>query len=471
MYKQEKFTSTDIIKGAIAIGTISSIAFIGLRYKICRPEQIMIKTGLGIKEMFICKKGIRWPLQDTFMVNMTPKTFSFNLHNMSNEKVEFRLPVTFTVGPIHYNNDEEGFKNYANYINGMEDDEFYKTLLGMVEGEMRILTASMTVDEIFSNKKKFQEDVVDKIGIDLNKLGIRIVNANIQEMADYNEENKFFEYRRQRAIQTANYDAQKDVAEARKKGEIGMETQDSERRIKIAQLDKEAVYAENLRRAEIALSEAELAEAKAISKKRTDIANIEAKIGAEERKVELEKELYVKTQLQEIEKQRSINFVTAKVFAESLIVESEGKANSFIIESESKANSMKLLAEASLYQKQKEAEGIKAVYEAQARGLNELLKSTDNNPELTQFYLALDKNLYPQLAKYGADAVQNMKPNIRIWNTGSDPNDPTIPITKLVQSLNPLMHGMKEEGGMIFPDWLPKIGDDKTLKIIKNNQK
>ena len=462
MLKNDTLTTGDIVKGGFVVGSAAALAFIGLRYKICKPEQIMVRTGLGIKEMLISKKGIQWPLQEAFMINMTPKTFSFNLHNMSHEKVEFKLPVTFTVGPIHYNNDEDGFKKYANYINGMSDNEFYDTLLGMVEGEMRILTASMTVDEMFSNKKKFQEEVVDKIGIDLDKLGIKIVNANIQEMADYNEENKFFEYRRQRAIQTANYDAQKDVAEARKKGEIGMETQDAERRIKIAQLDKEAVYAENLRRAEIAASEAELAEAKALSKKRTDIANVEAKIAAQERQVELERELFIKTKEQETERQRSASFVTAKVHAESLVIESEGQAKS-----------MELLADANFYQKQKEADGIKAVYEAQADGLNKLLTSAGNDPSLAQFYLALDKNLYPELAKYGADAVKGMKPEFRIWNTGSgsDSSDPTIPITKLVQSLSPLMQGMKDQGNLVFPSWLTNVGTGKDIVSTDNTTK
>ena len=109
----------DVVKGGLAIGTVGALAFVGLRYKVCRPEQVMIRTGLGIKEMLISKKGVQWPLQKVFMVDMMPKTFSFNLQNMSQEKVEFKLPVTFTVGPVHSSIDEEGFKRYANYINGM----------------------------------------------------------------------------------------------------------------------------------------------------------------------------------------------------------------------------------------------------------------------------------------------------------------------------------------------------------------
>ena len=462
MSHDDQTTMGDIAKGTFAIGAIGALAFVGLRYKVCRPEQVMIRTGLGIKEMSISKKGIQWPLQKVFMIDMMPKTFSFNLQNMSQEKVEFKLPVTFTISPIHSSNDEEGFKRYANYINGMDDHEFADTLGGMIEGEMRILTASMTVDEMFSNKEKFQEDVVDKISVDLNKLGIRIVNANIKEMADLDDKNKFFEYRKQRAIQTANYEAQKDVSRAQKEGEIGVATQEAERKTEVARLHKEYINAENLRKAEIALSQADLAEAEALSTKRTDIANVEAKVAAQERQVELEKQLFIKTQEQELEKQRSEQFIKAKVTAESLITESEGQSQS-----------TKLIADAEFYKKQKEADGIYAIYEAQANGLNKLLESSGNNPDLAKFQLAIDKNLFPELARHGADAVKGMNPEIKIWNTGSgsDSNDPSVPITKLVQSLSPLMQGMKDQGGMIFPSWLPHVSNNvetSTNDAIKN---
>lgn len=441
------YNTEDIVFNGLALGTICSVAFIGSRYRVCKPEQMMIRTGLGIKDMLISKKGIQWPLQKYFMTNMTPTTHSFNLHNMSNEKVEFKLPVIFTICPIHPSYDKEGFERYVRYMNDVDDDAFHDTLAGMIDGKMRMLTASMTIDEMFSGKEEFQKQVVDKIGVDLSKIGINILNANIKEMSDYDEKNKFFEYRKQRAIETANNHAKKDVAQAQKEGEIGMKKQETEKRIKVAELDKNSIQAENQRLGEIAKSKAELAEAEALSKKRTDIANVQAKVAAQKRQAELKKELYIKTQEQEIEKKRAKYRVKATVEAEALIVESKGKAKS-----------MQLIADADFYKKQKEADGIYAVYKAQADGLNKIIEFVNKNSALVQFHMALEKDLYPTISKHGADAVKDIKPYIKVWNTGSDPENPFTPIIKGVQSMNPLIYGITRQGNMTIPNWMHQVG-------------
>lgn len=116
--------------------------------------------------------------------------------------------MVFTVGPIDPRDDMEHFKNYARMMQGMTAEEVRHTISGMIEGETRGLTASMTIEEMFSNKEIFRTRVVDKISEDLKKIGMRIFNANIKEMSDYDEHNKYFEYRKKRAIETANYEAQ-----------------------------------------------------------------------------------------------------------------------------------------------------------------------------------------------------------------------------------------------------------------------
>ena len=433
----------------LGFGVASVLGLMAMKFKVCKPEQVMVRTGIGIKDMIISKKGMEWPFQKAFMISMVPRTHSFNLHNMSKEKVEFKLPVTFTTAPVHPTDDHEGFKRYARFMNDVTPQEFQETLGGMIEGEMRVHTATMTIEEMFSSKEVFQESVVEKIGLDLNKIGIRILNANVKEMSDFDDENKFFIYRKQRAIQTA-------VAEAQKKGEVGMKGQETERRIEVAKLDKNSTVAENERKAEIAHSQAQLGEQEAESKKRIDIANVEADMAAKQRKSELEQDLYIRMQEQELERRRAEDLTKAKVGAESMIATSEGEAKS-----------LEIKADAELYREQKKAEGIQAVLEAQAEGLQSILKSTGDNPQLAQFYLALDKDLYPALAKESANAVRDMKPKFTIWNTGSETGDPMQPIIKTVQSLSPLLQGIQEQGGITIPKWMPQFDPEKFEKDDK----
>jgi hypothetical protein len=59
MLNNNTLTAGDIVKGGLVVGGAAALAFVGSRYKVCRPEQIMVRTGLGIKEMLVSKKGIQ----------------------------------------------------------------------------------------------------------------------------------------------------------------------------------------------------------------------------------------------------------------------------------------------------------------------------------------------------------------------------------------------------------------------------
>merc|ERR1712137_1516389 len=162
----------------------------------------------------------------------------------SKEKVEFNLPVVFTIGPISPLENEHGFQTYAQNLNDLSPDEVENIIRGVVEGETRGLTADLTIEELFSSKERFKSDVVTKIESELLKLGLRVLNANIKEMSDYDDENIYFAHRKKRAIETANYDAQVEVSEAKKKGEIGMKEREKDTRVTLSQLESQAVIAE-----------------------------------------------------------------------------------------------------------------------------------------------------------------------------------------------------------------------------------
>ncbi len=431
--------------GVVILGVAGIAGFAATRYKVCRPEEIMVKTGAMIKDIHVTKHGIIWPFQKVSVISMVPKTFNFDLHNMSKEKVEFKLPVTFTTAPIHPDQDSKGFERYSKFMNGVSYDEFTKTLGGMIEGEVRVLTASMTIEELFSNKDKFNKDVVERIGKDLDTIGIRILNANIREMGDYNESNKFFEFRKQRAIQTANYDAQRDVAEAQKSGEVGMKEQDFLKRVEIAKFDREAIVSENTQKIETTNSEALLAVAKAQAFQREETAKIEADVYTKLRQTDLEKQLYIKHQEQEIERMRSVDLTKTKVEAETLLAKTDAEARS-----------IKLLAEAHLYQKQQEATGLRAVYEANAQGIGRMLESANGDSGFVRYHMALNANLYQDLAHQGAEAFKGLNPTVTIWNTGDQKTNPINPVIQMAQGFVPLVEGL-QNAGIKLPDWMPQM--------------
>ena len=444
-----------ILMGTAAVGTTAVAGFgifIACRYKVCKPHQFLVKTGYGIKSMEISKHSMIWPFQRGSIINMNPITYEFDLHNMSKEKVEFKLPVVFTIGPVDPADNMDGFNSYAKMMNDMTNDEVRRTIGGMIEGETRGQTAQLTIEEMFSQKDIFRETVVKKIDVDLKHLGMRILNANIKEMSDYDEHNKYFEYRKKRAIETANYEAQVAVAEAKKTGEVGVQQKEGEIRIEKARIEKEAKLEENERNQAIAISDAELDLVQTNAKKKTSIAIIEADMAAKQKKIELEISVQEKRRLEQTESLKADKLSLAIAEAEA----------------------MERLADAHLYQEQKKAEGIEAIYSAQANGLQNIVTATGNDTHLSQFYLGLISDLYPQLAREGANAVKGLEPKIHVWNTGNgkDNNNIGEPFLKLFQSFAPAIDGIQNQVKM--PDWLPQAKENNTkkqVKIIENNIK
>lgn len=380
---------------------------------------------------------------------MRPRTFEFNLHNMSREKVEFNLPVVFTIGPVSPVDAESErlFKKFAQNISHLALEESQKIIRGVVEGETRGLTANLTIEEMFNSKEKFRTEVVTKIGEDLKEMGLCIYNANIKEMSDYDEHNTYFSYRKQRAIESANYDSQVEVAEAKKMGDVGLKQREKETRMIISKLDSEATMAENERRAEVSNSESKLQEIRAKANQRAETATIEADSAVRLRESELQVLVEQKRQEQILERLRAETLTKTKVQAEQVVLEAEGQAAA-----------IKQIADAKFYEEQKKSEAIQLQLAAHASGLSTLVAAAQGDSSTVKFYLALKEGIYEKLAEQQAKAVAGMQPKISVWNTGANAgdSDPLAPILKTVQSVAPMLDGLHKHTDFKVPEWLLK---------------
>lgn len=435
--------------GLAAVGVLAVY-----RYKICEAHEVLVRTGLGIKDMSVTKQGMQWPLQRFIKISLNPRTYQFNLHNMSKGKVEFKLPVVFTFAPYTPTEDEDAFKRYARLLNDITEEEYINTISAVVEGETRGLTAGLSVEEMFSGKDKFKATVTDRIQEDLNKLGVKIINANIKEMGDYDKDNKYFEYRKQRAIETANYEAQVSVAEAKRMGEVGKKEKETQQRIEIAKLEQEAIIAENLRDQEISKSNAALAVVNAEMTQKSNVADVNSRMEVQKQSAIRERDVDIKRKEQQIENKRASELATASVHAEAIVVDASGRSEA-----------IERLAKAELFKQLREAEGIYKKYEAEANGLQKIMDAGKANPSLAKFYMGMDKDLFEKLADANARAVHGMNPRINIWKTGSDAdkNNPIDPILKTIQSFIPALHGLEQQGKINLPSFLNPKELDKVI--------
>lgn len=112
-----------------------------------------------------------------------------NLQAMTKEKLQFLLPVVFTVGPdvnarganakagaepgrVHTQEDRgDSLMKYAMLLTdtnakGNNTTTFLENIVkGIIEGEVRVLVSSMTMEEIFTEREEFSESNPQRHGL------------------------------------------------------------------------------------------------------------------------------------------------------------------------------------------------------------------------------------------------------------------------------------------------------------------
>lgn len=219
-----------------------------------------------------------------------------------------------------------------------------------MEGETRLQSAQLTIEQIFNDRKAFKDVLIRNVQEELDQFGMYIYNANIKELQD-SEGSEYFAFLRQKKRSEAENKAKVDVAEAQKVGDIGKKERESTTRIQVAQFEADTVLSENLRRQDIEKSRAELEVVKMSAFQKTELARIEAENISKMKEAEMQKEVEHRRISMETEKLRAMEMSKAQVYAEKESKDAEGVASA-----------TRIKAEALLFSKQKEAEGILAIY-------------------------------------------------------------------------------------------------------------
>jgi flotillin len=387
--------------------------------------------------MQIAKQFVQWPFQNVQTINMTPQSFKFAVNAMSREKMEFNFPAVFTIGP---KNDQESLIKYARFLLEQSNKDTDGLIRGIIEGETRTLSANLSIEDIFTGRSAFKVDIVSNVKGQLDQYGLEIYNANIEELKD-SESSNYFRSLAQKIKAEAENKAKVEVAEQNKKGNIGSKEREAETRQRVATVEAETTLVENSRRQEILKSQADLEKTKAEQDFVIRQATIRSEQEAESLRMDLLREVEKKRQEMELEKQRAVELTKTTVSAETAIKEAEGRAQS-----------QRLLAEAALYQKQKEAEGVAALYMAQAEGLQKLVSSFGGDTRALLSYTMLEKGVYEKLAEANAKAIKDMNPKITVWT--HDPSQSMSTIQNLGKGLIPMLDTIENQTGYQLPGWL-----------------
>uniref|UniRef100_R7WEC7 Flotillin-like n=1 Tax=Aegilops tauschii TaxID=37682 RepID=R7WEC7_AEGTA len=391
----------------------------GFVYRIASPSEYLAITGYGVDDVKLAKKAWIAPGQRCARFDISPVNYTFEVQAMSAEKLPFVLPAVFTIGPRA--DDVESLLRYAKLISPHDklSRHVNELVKGVIEGETRVLAASMTMEQIFHGTKSFKQAVFESVQLELNQFGLIIYNANVKQLVDV-PGHEYFSYLGQKTQQEAVNQAKVDVAEARMKGEVGAKERKGMTRQNAAKVDAETkVYT---------------------VKRQGEGSKEEARVTAERKVQQATWELY--------NRQKA---------AEALLFEQERQAEARRAMADAEFFARQREAEAELYAKRKEAEGLAAMGEAQSVYLSSMLGALGGSYGALRDYLMISSGVYQEMARINADAIKGLEPKISVWSNGSasEGGDGAMKeMAGVYRMLPPLLTTVHEQTGMLPPAWM-----------------
>jgi flotillin len=318
----------------------------------------------------------------------------------------------------------------------------------IIIGQLRLTVASLRIEEINQDRERFLESIKNNIEPELHKIGLTLINVNITDITD---ESEYIESIGKKASATAVNQAKVDVAEQEKQGDIGKSLAEKDRRVSVASYNADAVKGENDSKANIAMTNAILAEKEAEAARRSQVAKQNAEA--------------------EIQKARAL--AQTQLLEAEQIVPQEIKKRKIQIDAEAEAMSKVLVAkgeaEAILTIRQAEAEGLLKMLNAKAEGYKQLVEACGDDAKSASTMLLIEK--LEEIVKLQAEAIKNIKiDKITVWDSGAREDGKGSStsnfISQFVKSL-PALHDIAEMAGLELPQYLGKIAEKENLVSVE----
>jgi len=446
----------------LLLGTFLSLLS---RYKKCPSDKILViygkvgRTQGGTSKSAKCIHGgaaFIWPIiQHYEFLNLTPISINVNLTNaLSKQNIRIDVPSRFTVGI----STETGImQNAAERLLGLRQNEIEELAKDIIFGQLRLVVATMDIEEINTDRDKFLAAVSRNVETELKKIGLRLINVNVTDIKD---ESGYIEALGKEAAAKAINDAKKSVAEKTRDGSIGEAVALQDQRIRVAEANAKAVEGEDMAKITVANSEAN---------RREKLAEAERQAIAAERvqTAKAKEESYKAEQLSE--HARAIRDKATK--EADIIVSAEIAKRQAEIAAAAQAEKARLLAkgeaDAAYSKMEAQARGIQEILLKQAEGFGEIVKAAGGNADQAVKLIVADK--LEDLVKVQVEAIKNLKiDKVTVWDSmgGKNGTPATANFLSGMAKSIPPMNELFNMAGMELPSFLGKEkGSDEAPEV------
>lgn len=499
----------------IIIGVVAGILFLFVlivsllaRYKRCPSDHILVVYGKvgsdaeGGRSAKCIHGGAAfiWPIfQDYAFLDLTPLSIEVNLTSaLSRQNIRVDVPSRFTVG---ISTEPATMVNAAERLLGLSKQDIHNLAIDIIFGQLRLVVATMDIEEINNNRDKFLSNVASNVEAELQKIGLKLINVNVTDIKD---ESGYIEALGKEAAAKAVNDARKTVAEKNRDGSIGESIAQKDERVQVAAAIAEAKIGEAAanqnERVQVASADskakvgeaeananARIGEAEAQKQERMSVAEANARAvegentsriaiadsDSERRQREAEavkkavamekvsqaralEEAYAaeeKAERARAEKERATQTANQ-------VVSAEVDKTKIEIDAEAEAERIRRIAkgeaDAILFRKQAEAQGLYEVLSKQAQGFQQLVSAAGNNSKDAAMLMIADK--LEQLVRLQAEAIQNVKiDKVTVWDSGSKGKDGKTNTADFISGMYgsvPPLQEMFQMAGLNLPEYL-----------------
>ena len=471
----------------VVIGIALAILFVFVllyslfrRYKRCPADHILVIYGKvgGEGQSAKCIHGgaaFIWPIiQDYEFLDLTPVPIEVDLRNaLSKQNIRVNVPSRFMVG---ISTEPGVMGNAAERLLGLDQQEIHHLAADIIFGQLRVVIATMDIEEINSDREKFLTNVSAAVEHELIKIGLKLINVNITDITD---ESGYIDALGREAAAGAINEANKAVAEKERDGAIGEAIANKEKRVQVASADADAnigeADAQQKERVSISAMNAKAVQGENTAK--VTVANSDAdrkKLEAEAQKIATTAEkINIALALEEAykaEKKAEISRAErekASQYADT-IVPAEIDKQKVEIEAEADAERIRRIAKGNadgIYLKmQAEAKGLFELLTNQAEGFKKMVEAAGNESKDAAMLMIADK--LPELVKTQVDAIKNIKiDKVTVWDTGNGngSGSSTANFMKGMMSAVPPMNDLFKQAGLELPDYLKGKNKDEVI--------
>ncbi|WP_199117724.1 flotillin family protein [Pedobacter sp. ASV28] len=475
------------------------------RYKRCPSDKILViygKTGGTSAKCIHGGGAFIWPvIQDFAYLDLKPISIEANLVNaLSRQNIRVDVPCRFTIA---ISTETDSMNNAAERLLGLVPSDIQELSKDILFGQLRLVIATMTIEEINSDRDKFLDNISKNVDTELKKIGLKLINVNVTDIKD---ESGYIEALGKEAAAKAINEAIISVAEQTKIGETGKAIADREKDVQIAETQRERDVKIAITQKDREISIASAAKDEAIGKAeaerdtriKTSEANAIAVKGENEAKIEIassdalrrEKEAESLKIAVAAEKVQQAKALEASYLAEqkaeaarsereratqiaNIVIPAEIAKQKAIIQAQADAETIRENAKGeadAIYAKMEaEAKGLFEILTKQAEGYREVVSAAGGDPTKAFQLLLIEK--LPELVRTQVEAVKNIKiDKITVWDSGNGANENSSTanfVSGMMKTVPPL-NDLFNMAGLNLPTYLK--GNDEGVETSTLNQ-